>query len=198
MLLAKVIYYGSKLSDNITKLDNGCLLCANVPIARTGTYKYLREELGLDGSGIVDVYREPEEVFSIKTIASFNGKAFTDTHPNVDVISDNWSQFAKGEVTNVRQGTGDMDQYLIADILVRDPITINEIESGTKREVSAGYTCEYVESEGKIYQKNIRGNHVALVQQGRAGPSVKINDEAVKRNEFKKVTTINDAIRILE
>lgn len=42
-------YYGSKISNNITKLDNGCLVCFNVPIARTGTYKYLREELGLEG-----------------------------------------------------------------------------------------------------------------------------------------------------
>ena len=38
-------YYGSKISDNITVLDNGCLVCFNVPIARVGTYKYLREEL---------------------------------------------------------------------------------------------------------------------------------------------------------
>lgn len=196
--MAKVLYYGSKLSNNITRLDNGCLLCANVPIARIGSYKYLREELGLEGSGIVDVYREPEEVFDTNTIASFNGKAFTDTHPPVDVISDNWAQFAKGELTNVRQGTGNLEGFLVADILVRDPITINEIESGAKREVSAGYTCEYVEKDGKIYQTRIRGNHVALVQQGRAGPSVKINDQAVKKDRFKKVTKINDAIRILE
>ena len=58
-------YYGSKISDNITMLDNGCLVCFNVPIARTGIYKYLREELGLDGNpdDIIDVYRTPEEVF---------------------------------------------------------------------------------------------------------------------------------------
>lgn len=170
-------YYGSKISDNITKLDNGCLVCFNVPIARTGTYKYLREELGLEGTGIVDVYREPGEVFNPTTIASFEGKAFTDTHPACDVTADNWAMLSKGELTNVRQGKGTQSNFLLADILVRDPVVINEIESGVKREVSAGYECEYVEKDGKIYQRNILGNHVALVQAGRAGSQVRINDQ---------------------
>lgn len=169
-------YYGSKISDNMVRLNDGCLLCSNVPIARAGAYKYLREELGLDGSGVVEVYREPEQVFSKKTIASFNGKAFCDTHPSEDVTADNWQMYSKGEVTNVRQGTGDESGFLLADILVRDPIVINEIYSGAKREISAGYDCEFVEKDGKLYQQDIIGNHVALVQCGRAGPAVKIKD----------------------
>lgn len=194
-----ISYYGSKISDNITKLDNGCLICFNVPIARTGTYQYLREELGLDGTGIVDVYREPSEVFDQKTIASFNGKAFTDTHPSVDVTADNWAQFSKGELTNVRRGTGEESNFLLADILVRDPIVINEIESGAKREVSAGYECEYVERNGKIYQTGIRGNHVALVQAGRAGSSVRINDQQVDTMQrYRVVKAINKAIKVVK
>lgn len=193
-------YYGSKITEHIVKLDNGCLLCVDVPIARTGTYKYLREELGLDGSGIVEVYREPEEVFSQKTLASFNGKAFTDTHPNEDVTSDNWGMYAKGELTNVHQGKGDDDIYLMADILVRDPIVINEIVSGAKREISAGYDCDYVEKDGKIYQTNIRGNHAALVQCGRAGSKVCIKDTSDKiiNNKYKIVKTLSRAIKIIK
>lgn len=190
-------YYGSKISDNITRLDNGCLICFNVPIARTGTYTYLREELGLEGTGLVTVYREPEEVFDQRTIASFNGKAFTDTHPAVDVTSDNWSIYSKGELTDVRRGKGEMSNYLLADILVRDPIVINEIESGAKREVSAGYDCEYVERNGKIYQTHIRGNHVALVQAGRAGATVRINDEK-PANRYRFIKTIGKAVRLLD
>lgn len=191
-------YYASKISDNISVMDNGCLICFNVPIARTGTYKYLREELGLDGQGIVDVYRTPEEVFDPVAIASFEGKAFTDTHPAVDVTSDNWSIYSKGEITNVRRGTGDQKDYLMADILVRDPIVINEIQSGAKREISSGYNCCYVEENGKIYQKEIRGNHVALVQAGRAGSNVRINDEKKKLQvtpKYKFIKLIDKAIR---
>lgn len=191
-------YYGSKISDNITRLDNGCLICFNVPIARTGTYQYLREELGLDGTGIVTVYREPNEVFDLKTIASFNGKAFTDTHPSVDVTADNWSIYSKGELTDVRRGKGTMSNFLIADILVRDPIVINEIESGAKREVSAGYECEYVERDGKIYQTAIRGNHVALVQAGRAGSAVRINDEqAALPAKYRRVKILSKAVKTI-
>ena len=193
-------YYGSKISDNITKLDNGCIICFNVPIARTGTYQYLRSECGLEGSGVVTVYREPEEVFDKKTIASFNGKAFTDTHPPVDVTADNWAMYSKGELTDVRRGTGENDIYLIADILVRDPIVINEIMSGAKREISSGYDCEYVEREGKLYQTNIRGNHAALVQCGRAGSLVRINDDdsVDKMKRYHFVKTIQKATKTLE
>lgn len=134
-----ISYYGSKISNNITELSDGCLLCSNVPIARTGTYKYLREELGLDGSGIVDVYRTEDQVFNDAAIASFEGKAFTDTHPSVDVDVNNWSIYAKGDVRNVRRGKGEFSNCLVADIIVRDPIVIDEIKSGVKREISSGY-----------------------------------------------------------
>lgn len=192
-------YYASKISDNISIMDNGCLICFNVPIARTGVYKYLREELGLEGNGIVEVNRTPEEVFDKMAIASFEGKAFTDTHPAVDVTSDNWSIYSKGEVTNVRRGSGDNSIYLIADIIVRDPIVIDEIQSGAKREISSGYNCSYVEKDGKVYQTDIRGNHVALVQAGRAGSNVRINDEATdKYSRYRSVKYMQKAIRKCE
>lgn len=191
-------YYGSKISDNITKLDNGCLVCFNVPIARTGTYQYLSSELGLPGNSIVNVFRTEDEVFNKATLASFEGKAFTDTHPSEDVTADNWSVYSKGELTNIRRGTGEDSDKLIADILVRDPIVISEIQSGCKREVSAGYECEYEERDGKVYQKNIRGNHVALVQAGRAGSSVRIKDEKHKpqlTSKYNFLKTLEKAIK---
>ena len=190
-------YYGSKLSDNIVELSDGCLACFNVPIARTGTYKYLREELGLDGNGIVDVYRTDKEVFDETAIASFEGKAFTDTHPSVDVTVDNWPIYSKGDVRNVRRGKGELFNCLVADIIVRDPIVIDEIRSGAKREISAGYECEYCEENGKIYQRNIRGNHVALVQAGRAGSQVRINDEKkILSPKYRAIKTLEKAIKI--
>lgn len=195
--MSKRFYYGSKISDNLVKLDDGYLLCLNVPIARTGVYQYTREELGLDGSGIVTVYREPSEVFDQVAMASFEGKAFTDTHPNVDVNVDNWQIYSKGELTNIRRGTGDKSNLLLSDIIVRDPVVINEIYSGAKREISAGYDCEYVEENGKIYQRNIRGNHAALVQCGRAGHLVKINDEYKINKKYNVIKKISKAIKVL-
>lgn len=194
-----VTYYGSRISDNIIKLTDGCLLCKNVPIARTGEYKYLGSEMGLDDNDIHSVYRTDEDVFSPKAIASFEGKAFTDNHPSDDVSIDNWAMYSKGEIKNVRRGTGKDSDKLIADIFVRDPIVASEIFSG-KREISSGYTCEYVQdSNGKFYQKNIIGNHVALVDNGRAGHTVRINDQdPFKYNKYRFVKKLQDVIKILD
>ena len=59
-------YYGTEISPNQTKTDEGFLICKNVPIARTGTMEYLARELGLDGDPerIVAVNRYEEDVFS--------------------------------------------------------------------------------------------------------------------------------------
>lgn len=186
-------YYASKISDNISRTPEGFLICNSVPIARTGVYQYLKNEIGFDGDEIVNVYRNPEDVFSQTTIASFEGKAFTDEHPSVDVTVDNWQIYSKGEISNVRRGTGENEIYLIADIIVRDPITIDEILNKQKREVSAGYTCEYVEKDGKIYQMNLIGNHVALVKNGRAGKKVSIKDNKMTKTLTKqeKIKRIN-------
>ena len=162
----------------MAKMPEGFLICYNVPIGRTGNYKYLDTEVGTgDSNMVVDVFRTDDELFAPESIASFEGKAFTDDHPIEDVTADNWPQYSKGEVTNVRKGAGEFADCLVADIIVRDPVVMSEIESGVKREVSSGYTCDYVQIDGKLYQQHIRGNHVALVRNGRAGHRVAIKDE---------------------
>ena len=61
--------------------------------------------------------------------------------------------------------------------MVYDKTVIEEIESGRKREISCGYGCDYnIDENGNILQINITGNHVALVDEGRAGHSVRILD----------------------
>ena len=60
------------------------LICRNVPIARIGDQDYLGSEIGLDGDEagkVIPVHRNPEEVFSDATIASFEGKPVTNDHP---------------------------------------------------------------------------------------------------------------------
>jgi len=180
-------YYGSKISPNKTATTEGFLICQNVPIARTGWQEYLASELGLEGNGKIQVHRSEEEVFDPATIASFEGKSITDEHPSSWIVPDNVSSYEKGHVQNVRRGTGDESDLLLADLYVKNPILISEIESG-KREVSCGYDCIYEPidgQEGKYEQKQIRGNHVAVVQAGRAGTRVAIKDNKPERRERK-------------
>lgn len=187
-------YYASRISDNMAKTPEGFLICYSVPISRTGEYKYLASEIGMDGNSVVSVYRTDDEVFSDKSIASFEGKAFTNDHPQEEVNADNWQMYSKGELVNVRRGKAELSNCLVADIIIRDPKTISEVENGVKREVSAGYDCDYVEKDGKIYQSNIIGNHVSLVKEGRAGHDVKIRDEkTVDRKAYNNIKLIRRA-----
>jgi hypothetical protein len=57
---------------------------------------------------------------------------------------------------------------MLADIIVNDAEAINLIESGEMVELSCGYDCDITTGDNPE-QINIRGNHVALCEQGRAG-----------------------------
>lgn len=169
----------SRLSENISETPEGFLLCLGVPIARTGEMVYgpgeSPVECGPDGKAIVS--RDAKEVFRPETIASFEGKAFTIKHPEEFVSPKNWSVLAKGHLQNVRRGTGEHTDSMLADILVTDADAIALVKGGV-REVSCGYECEYIQTGiGRGMQSNIIGNHCALVEQGRAGASYAINDQ---------------------
>lgn len=173
----RMAFYGSQISPTRIQAEEGYILYTGVPIARTGSMEYGREEVGLDGEGTVNVYRDAADVFEPAAIASFEGKIVTDEHPPVMLDEQNVMRYIKGTVHNVRRGTGDEADMLIADLMIYDPELNWEIREG-KREVSAGYYLEYEEGpDGKLYQKRIRGNHVAIVPKGRAGARVAIKDQ---------------------
>lgn len=175
-----ITYYGYTISPNQLETGEGFLICRNVPIARTGAQEYLGSEIGVNTSDVVTVNRPEEEVFSPATLASFEGKPVTDDHPPDLLDAETAGQFAKGHAQNVRRGTGEWSDYIIADLHIQDADLIREIQNG-KREVSCGYTCEYIPNgDGTFTQKNIRGNHIAVVENGRAGHKAAIMDSIQK------------------
>ncbi len=185
----KTIYYGSKLSENMTETPEGFLLCLNVPIGRTGSQEYLGQELGMEYGKRYEVLRTEEEVFSVAAMASFEGKPFCDEHPSNEVTPENATQYTKGNVRNVRRGSGEQSDLLLADIIVYDKAVINAIRQG-KREVSCGYNCLYEPAgEYQLKQTSIIGNHVALVEKGRAGSRVAIKDELPEKRREKQMET---------
>ena len=178
-------YYGTRLSENISRREpEGYLLCLNVPVARTGIQEYLPEELWLTpnselspAGGLVKVYRPEEEVFSEETMASFEGMPVTNDHPPAGVDVSNIRALQKGHAHNIRRGSGEESDLLLADLIITDPALITAVLEDGKREISCGYTYELCEENGKYIQRKIRGNHVAVVDAGRAGSRVCIKDE---------------------
>lgn len=184
-----IAYYGSKISEHMTKTPEGFLICHNVPIARIGQQEYLAGELGLDGDPDrpVQVQRRPEDVFDPAAVASFEGKDVTQNHPPESLTPENHALYAKGHAENVHR-EGD---YLVADLHLKDPGLISDVENGVTREVSCGYRCCYTPDGTGYRQTNIRGNHVAIVPRGRAGHLVAIQDSAAATTE-KGTTAMNE------
>lgn len=200
-------YATEKLGPKRALTPEGFLICEDVPLARTGSQLYRVDEVydevpkGLRPGDPIRVYREPEEVFRPETIASFQGKPVVDEHPTkdgkrVDVTPETWNKLAKGVVLNPRRGEGVDDDLLLGDILVTDRDAIDAILAG-KRELSCGYDAEYVENGGKMEQRFILGNHVALVEDGRCGPRCAIGDHGTiitdERKDVMSKTKAGDA-----
>ena len=189
-----MVFYGSLISPHLLNTPEGYLICKDVPIGRIGKIKYLDSELGIGNEDkIITVYRTAEENNSKTTLASFEGKPVTDGHPDVDVDATNYNIYQKGHVQNVR-GNG---KYIIADLFITDETLKNDILNGSKREVSCGYDTIYKQDNaGNLYQTNIRGNHVAVVEEGRAGSVVSIRDS--KNILIKRRMQMSKAGQILQ
>lgn len=169
--------------------------------ARTGTYQYLGSEIdpenehGLRDAGMVNVLRDDSTVFDAKSAHSFIGKPVTDNHPSVAVNSANWRDHARGVVMGaMRDG-----EYLAFDLLLTDAATIDAVGKG-KRELSNGYAAElqfgdFAAADGTkcvAKQTAITGNHVAIVDKGRAGPSCAIRDAATC--ESVPLSSLSDSV----
>lgn len=189
MMRDRMYYAVQELGKSRKILPNGSLLCQDVPIARTGSQTYGEDEVPIDGiGGRVTVERPAEEVFRDETIASFEAVPVTVEHPNDFVRPENYKQHAVGHVQNVRRGEGLQDDLLIADLVVTDPKAIEYVNK-VRPELSAGYEADYDQvARGRGVQRNIVGNHVALVERGRAGPRVAIQDSNHQETAMPKGT----------
>ena len=152
----------------------GYLRCWST-IARTGVQMYT----DADGS-VRREYRPETEVASPESLASFAGKAITLEHPPVLLDSANTKDYQIGfSGTEVVYDNG----FVRAVMTITDQDAIERIMRGDAKEVSAGYRVNYeanagVTDSGENYdgiQKEISGNHIAVVRRGRAGPQVKLH-----------------------
>ena len=91
--------------------------------------------------------------------------------------------------------------YLQNSLIVYDQKAIDKVEDGTQKELSCAYRYEPIKQSGEFggqrydfVMTNIRGNHVALVEEGRAGSDVVVADEnTIKNGEKAMAEEIKEA-----
>jgi len=124
--------------------------------------------------------RPPESVFSKDSISSAVHVPVTLGHPKDAVTSDNWKEYAIGEVGSDAMRDG---EYVAFSLMVKDKAGIEAYETGT-REISMGYDANIVPAGDGLDYDFIMGppiyNHLALVDSARAGPDARIGDGAAK------------------
>ena len=165
--------YDVSAIQNYEFTDEGYLR-VKARIARTGIQSYT------DANGGIRLeYRPEEEVAANAALDSFREKCVTKEHPPVLLDASNTKDYAIGFTSaDVSYSEG----FVESTLTVTDKETIDEIMRGNVREVSCGYKVDYspepgITSDGQHYdgiQKNIRGNHVAIVNRARGGAQVRL------------------------
>ena len=145
-------------------------------IGRAGLHDYTAAELGAPAGfppgSTLRVWRPPAEVFDPASMASFVGKPVTDDHPPTMIDAANWRRYAVGHAGEAVTREGD---HLVTTLHIADADAAARARGGA--ELSNGYHADFLfepgtTPEGEPYdavQRNIRGNHVALVDAGRCG-----------------------------
>ena len=139
------------------------------------------EELGLDPDKVYQLLRDPLELE--KSAPTFNNLPLLNDHIAVSAYDH------KPEMTVGSTGTDAVFNapYLDNSLVIWAADSIEGIESGEQRELSCAYryradmtpgTYEGTPYDGVM--RDIRGNHVALVVAGRAGPDVIVGDSQLK------------------
>jgi len=164
--------FDSRFQD-VSFTDEGFM---RVPIraTRIGIFPYIMK----DGS-IRRELRSSEEVFSVDSLETLKNKIITDSHPKGMVDSKNAKKLQIGHVGEQIQVSE--SKFIDINGLITDEKIIKKISNKEQQQVSCGYTA-FVVDKGGIWngqeydaiQTNIRYNHVALVDVGRAGPNVKL------------------------
>lgn len=168
------------------------------PLSKVGVFPYLGKQISseLEPDKIYQVYRPAEELLSDETINSFKLLPIVDDHTMLGTEPGMMPAEEKGV-----HGTSGSDVYgkdgkLYGDLKIYSETLKDEIEAG-KKELSMGYFCDYELTpgtfDGRHYdavQRNIRGNHIALVEEGRMGSDVRVMDRKITMDSMKEINSM--------
>lgn len=189
-----------------SKDQNGYLFIEKSPILKTGILEYLGSELLADGEDTVDgVEVDPDKVYKVfisrdeleKAKDTFKLLPITDDHTWLGLEGKDAKDFQEG---TVGENVYIEDGMLYAPLKITGNTLIDKIENHEKEELSTSYYNRFAKSDNPSYDfiaKDIKGNHLAVVDKGRCGSDVRIlNQKGVE--EMAKAKTKNTAVLELD
>ena len=191
-------------AETARKADlNGYTTIEKNPISRSGVFQYLGRSIGApEPDRIYNVYR-PAEEFTPETLASFKLIPIVDDHT---MLGPQATGLTPAEEKGVHGTTG--EEVVFEDGILYAPLkifseTLSRMIASGKTALSLGYRCVYEKAsgifDGQMYdyiQRNLRGNHLALVDAARCDVAVLDNHMAFDHFDLalanSKETTMAD------
>lgn len=185
------------MSSNVLRYDCSCMeaegayvtpegyIRAKAIVTRTGVFTYANG----DGTKRNEL-RLPDDVFHADAVNSMRLIPVTNGHPAEKLVTaENSKRLAVGFTGDVVEQNGD---YVLANFVITDSDAVKAVQENGRKELSLGYTVDLIPEvgnyDGQDYQyrqTNIRYNHLALVDQARAGSVARIHldgDDAIQIN----------------
>lgn len=164
---------------------NGWFEVRDNPLTKVGVFPYVGAQLpgAADPGKVYSVYRPEDELSDPEFLASLRLLPWVDEH---EMLGDEALGMTPAERYGVHGVIGERVYYrdgvVYGNLKVWSQALAKAINE-RKKELSAGYRCEYDWTPG-VYngipydavQRRLRGNHLALVREGRMGPDVAVLD----------------------
>lgn len=166
-------------ADSARETDrNGYVTIYDNPITRAGVFQYMGKSLpDADPDKVYNVYRPLEELTNPETLESFKGLPLINDH---EMLGNGYERSPedRGVHGTILESIAVKGRDIVANLRIWSRTLKALIDAG-KAGLSLGYKCTWEKTSGifegieyDYIQRNIRGNHLALVNQGRSGTAV--------------------------
>lgn len=175
---------------SVRKFDaDGRLHVSKTPISKANICPYRGNEipgwqkLKLDPERIYHLLRDPNELK--KAASTFNALPLLENHYPVNAVTPRRDLI----IGTTGEDAQFIFPYLTNSLTIWDGKAIENVQSGSQKELSCAYAYVPIMGKGQYQGENydgimtqIRGSHIALVSKGRAGPDVLVADEALSNS----------------
>lgn len=191
-----------------TVTEQGYLAIEDCVLARSGILEYAARNFqphAFNDRAPTEMIRVFRPVIELeKSAASFSGAPVTDEHPGQMLTPENTKFYQRGHVNGE---AAVKDGRMRANLIMTNTDTVTHVIKENKNEISNGYFSRYDFKAGIVpdnepidagqsydcIQLGLRGNHVALVKEGRCGAECRVSDsnDNLEGNKNMATVTIN-------